>query len=200
MPRTRGVNNSYRVPESKVLRLYAKGGTINTIARGLKCSNTLIWSILDKNGIIKRKGVHVKPQTVTIPKQEWKVGYLAGMIDGEGHISITNTTNFSGTYHEFIVGVSNTDVSLMQWLVKNFGGNYHVSKAVNTFDQHKRDMGFCKDIYKWHVQSTMDSFAILVAVKPYLVIKKGKAIKALRLLGLKIKKHKKWNVSPGYSP
>lgn len=56
---------------------------------------------------------------------EWKLGYLAGMIDGEGSITIgrmhrTSTSNYA---YNPIVYIGNTNFELLEMLHREFGGN-----------------------------------------------------------------------------
>ena len=60
---------------------------------------------------------------------EWKLGYLAGIIDGEGCISITKAGDkyktSKGFYHFTVrLTVCSNDKTMIEFLQKEFGGNF----------------------------------------------------------------------------
>ncbi len=98
-----------------------------------------------------------------IPSSEtW--AYLAGIIDGEGNISIVKGNikrpNF---YYSGYVQVGNTDTRLVYWLEANFGGRVcHESRAkVNSK-------------LKWY-WTLKDCSSLLKGVMQYLVLKRAQA-------------------------
>jgi hypothetical protein len=103
----------------------------------------------------------------------YKLSYLAGIIDGEGNISIHNY-NYAKPRpyerHRVGVAVTNTDSRLMKWLKSNFGGGYYKLgwKVSNR----------CKDCYRWQI-SDQAAENILGEILPYLLIKKKRAQLAL---------------------
>ena len=104
-------------------------------------------------------------------KQE-KLIYLAGIIDGEGTISVSKRYGISrnATYfHQFKIG--NTDIRLIQWLVDNFGGS---------FPKCMKLKGNRKDAYVWCL-SGHASYKLLKKVMPYLLLKQKQAIYAIQL-------------------
>lgn len=125
-------------------------------------------------------------------KAKW--GYLAGLIDGEGHISITHSDK--PTYrtqrgkeklypcpirYGVIVAVSNTDIRLMKRLKEMFGGSYNGGKP---FKNHPN----WKPKYQWNVSGNENKELILLALLPYLVLKREQAIIALEFLRLRNEK------------
>lgn len=119
-------------------------------------------------------------------KAKW--GYLAGLIDGEGHISITRSDKPAFTTkrgkiipcpirYGIIVAVTNTDFRLMKRLKELFGGSYNGGKP---FKGHPN----WKPKYQWNVCSNKDKELVLLAVLPYLVLKREQAIIALEFIRL----------------
>jgi hypothetical protein len=117
--------------------------------------------------------------------------YLAGILDGEGHITIqrsrTRNKRFrkDGSFHvsesrHYItaIGIINTDVRLMKWLVSNFGGNYS-DKSSN------RNHTTWKHSYQWFpTGGSRSKELLLLSVLPYLILKREQAILGLSNLRL----------------
>lgn len=125
-------------------------------------------------------------------KSKW--GYLAGIMDGDGHISITRsdcptykTRHGKIAYYPdtvrfgIVVAVSNTDVRLMKWLKNTFGGSYNGGKPF-------KDRPNWKPKYQWNVSGNENKERVLLAVLPYLVLKREQAIIALEFLRLRNEK------------
>ena len=113
-----------------------------------------------------------------------KCSYLGGLIDGEGNICIWRTEarshdfEVSGkTYGSFNLRlhIANTSVTLMKWLISNFGGVYYCK--VEATDKHKA-------AYEWRPKGENNTKKTLLAILPYLVIKREQAILALRYIDL----------------
>jgi len=105
-------------------------------------------------------------------------GYVAGIIDGEGTITIgrneyTNTKTgkyrhgqaYHGVHYASVISVKNTDERLMKWLKSRFGGEYYTEKRTNET---------WKDSYKWY-HCAKDKESFLLSILPYLVIKREQA-------------------------
>ena len=115
-------------------------------------------------------------------------GYLAGIVDGEGTITIgrsENTAEKKGKYRHGQVytsvgfsvkaSVKNTDLRLMKWLKKRFGGEFYK-------DTTNRNPNW-KDAYVWfHAAESKQEF--LLSILPYLIIKRDQALVALEFLRL----------------
>lgn len=125
---------------------------------------------------------------------EVKWVYLAALVDGEGHISITRSDK--PTYrtqrgkekkyrcpvrYGVTVAVSNTDIRLMKKLEEVFGGSYNGGKP---FKNHSN----WKPKYQWNVCGNETKEMVLGSILPYLVLKQEQAKTALEFLKLKDKK------------
>lgn len=130
---------------------------------------------------------------MSIPsKTDW--AYVAAMMDGEGSFTISKSRGKSKTtgnpYWMFDckVMVSNTSLPLMKWLVDHFGGSYtmsvkHISKKAKENGQKS-----IKPCYRWTVDSYKAQELFLLAILPYIVIKREQAKTALeyvRMIGVK---------------
>ena len=114
-----------------------------------------------------------------------KIAYLAGIIDGEGHIGVYKTMGRINMRYRVRVGVSNTNDKLLEWLMSEFGGFYKSKKVYKS--NHKVS-------YFWQLADN-DADYLLEMVLPYLIIKKQQAI--LVLCYRKLQKDCKTH--PGYS-
>jgi len=96
-----------------------------------------------------------------------KLAYLAGIIDGEGHIGVYKTyyKNKTDRYRTRVC-VSTTSNFLIEWLLKEFGG--FVKKKKMYSNKHKQG-------FTWQL-SDKDADHVLEMVLPYLVIKRSQAI------------------------
>lgn len=98
------------------------------------------------------------------------LAYLAGIIDGEGCISISKRFNKDRTaYKNFVIKliITNTDLKLIEWLVKNFGFS-SIRRMVS------KKYPNSKVCYNCNIQSNY-VIDLLKQVYPYLIIKKAKA-------------------------
>lgn len=117
-----------------------------------------------------------------LTKDKSKLAYLAGLIDGEGYFCISKTTAHAYTGVEYPafdlqIGVANTSVKLMKWLVSNFGQSYRaLSHRTNTFAK--------RVCYQWKIERRENQELFILAILPYLVIKKEQAKLALKYIRL----------------
>jgi hypothetical protein len=105
-------------------------------------------------------------------KDKTKYAYLAGLIDGEGHIGIV----MDSTKHQHnpdrsigyaaLLTIANTDLAIMKWLKQEFGGNYYLHKSYN--QQHRK-------MYTWRMRGLKQLELLLLAFLPYLRIKREQA-------------------------
>lgn len=97
-----------------------------------------------------------------------KYGYLAAIIDGEGCLSIGagRRQKWGVINYNSIVSVANTDIRLIKWLQENFGGNFFTAKQATPRN---------KIPYVWRLLKKKDIELLLLAIMPYLIIKKERA-------------------------
>jgi hypothetical protein len=100
-------------------------------------------------------------------KEKWS--YLAGLIDGEGCISVSkriNNYNNRGrsdyVQYNFRISVTNTSLKLMKWLISNFGGVYYTKREATI--KHSTS-------YEWRPKGRGNNEQTLLGIIPYLVIK-----------------------------
>lgn len=117
------------------------------------------------------------------------------MMDGEGSFTISKSSpkllKNGAPYWLFDckVMVSNTSVVLMKWLVDRFGGSYRTS--VKHISKKARENGqkSVRPCHRWTVDGYRAQEKFLLAILPYIVIKRQQALVALefvRMLGVKV--------------
>jgi hypothetical protein len=116
-------------------------------------------------------------------------GYLAGIIDGEGTVTICRSEYIAHKKHvakdgnvriydsptvgfHVKVQVKNTDIRLMKWLKSRFGGEFY---------EDKNRSAKWKTAWVWHHKAESKQ-EFLLAVLPYLILKKEQALVALEFL------------------
>jgi len=103
-----------------------------------------------------------------------EAAYLAGLIDGEGTVSITKQKQYKRklfALRPWLI-VSNTNAPLILFLKRNYGGSIH----------RQKQRGNSKPELRWQVLEQKEIKNILVRVFPYLRIKKVRAKLLLRFL------------------
>lgn len=90
-----------------------------------------------------------------IPKEEWRLAYFAGLLDGEGNIAMKHS--------DYRIRIGNTDISMINWLTENFGGRVQ--------RERKRNKNW-KVLLRWEANSIADCAEICEAVLPYLTTKR----------------------------
>ena len=109
-------------------------------------------------------------------KPNWS--YLAGLIDGEGSICLLKNREHrqsDGFVLTLNIGITNTYLPLMKWLVSNFGGVYYTRSSKNP--RHS-------DRYDWYPKGRRNKEELLLSILPYLIIKREQALIGLEFLRL----------------
>lgn len=98
--------------------------------------------------------------------------YLAGIIDGEGHITITSCAYRGRQKLALMVGVSNNSLELLEWILITTGCGkiYHRSRFHNKG---------CV----WNLTGSQNVIFLLEQIIPYLILKKDQAILAIEYCG-----------------
>lgn len=103
------------------------------------------------------------------PLSEVDKAYLAGIMDGEGSISIsrkTDPTMKSGFSFRPCIEISNTDKPLMDWIASTTGLG-----AIRLYVDHNPKH---RPAYKWSLWSNQAN-QFLNAIRPYLITKRERA-------------------------
>ena len=87
-----------------------------------------------------------------------KYGYFAGILDGEGCLSITAGHKETCINYNATMQVQNTSKPLIDWLQKKFGGSVYLSKKATEKT---------KEAYMWRVLKKKEIEVLLLAALPY---------------------------------
>lgn len=99
------------------------------------------------------------------------LAYTAGLLDGEGMISVTHAVRkHRSPVQVFILGIGMTHEPTVRWLQGQWGGNVVALKT----KQLRKDGSPRRTLYRWYVCSGT-ALPILQAVFPYLITKKEQA-------------------------
>ena len=115
---------------------------------------------------------------MTDDKNKWS--YLAGIFDGEGNFTLSayyRSDERNGRLrYSFQVGVKNTDLRLMRWLIQNFGGVYYSH-------QDKKHPEW-KESHIWRPKGRRNTENLILGILPYLIVKSEQAKLALEWIRL----------------
>jgi len=101
-----------------------------------------------------------------IPADPAILAYAAGLVDGEGCISLRRQRQLagqSGNGYGLQVTIVNTKVSMICWLKQHFGALYGVRRCVRY-----------RSMYEWYVCGKQAA-QFVEAILPYLVVKREQA-------------------------
>lgn len=117
-----------------------------------------------------------KVKDIALPVREGDVAYLAGIVDGEGHITVTRvrTKGSVNVSHSIRVVVTNTDKALIKWLCE-MSDTAMVKKA----PAHPT----WKTAWNWQITG-VNAEAFLRAILPWLRVKRRQAELCLELRDL----------------
>jgi hypothetical protein len=92
--------------------------------------------------------------------------YLAGLIDGEGHIGLYIVRKEKKGFRPAI-GIANTNLKVLEWVKSNYEGCLSTQRFIDTTR---------KTVYSWSIGSKSKCLRLLNDVLPYLRIKKEQAV------------------------
>jgi hypothetical protein len=154
--------------ERAIVQAYRDGSSLMDIRRQYGLRYETVISILRRHGITRCRGTHMS--TLTVPTDRARLGYIAGLVDGEGTISVLQR---GSRRPRASVSISNTDTQLMEWLAQ-LGGHVYWERKAHARGYKRRAV--------WTVAQALGCSRLLVAIEPYLVIKRSKAQEALATL------------------
>jgi hypothetical protein len=94
------------------------------------------------------------------------LAYMAGIVDGEGSITITDCSRTQGrTFFSTSLGVVSTDKPLIDWIICVFGGH------MGSYTPKQTPKNSRKKVYRWQVTGK-NLETVLNLIYPYVVIKK----------------------------
>lgn len=126
----------------------------------LGVSNGVVIEALEKAGISLRPvGYQIENPTVNTPFEAGEAAYLAGLVDGEGHLKIKEGEYIKGGM-QLKLWVKMGDEAAIRRLAEEFGGDV----------RHEPRDGDA-DMWKWNVARVLDIRLVLTAIRPFLRFK-----------------------------
>jgi hypothetical protein len=160
---------SPQLSEDEIAALYERavaGEFVNHLAREIGMHWSTLYRILSRRyGFLPNKN-WLRETTLTLPTDQFELGYLAGIIDGEGSIMHPGRTEY------WQIKVNMTDEPVIRWLA-SMGGIFSVRPP----DKPGR-----KEQYAWVLARQADVRLFLTTMTPLLRVKRAKAEEALASL------------------
>jgi hypothetical protein len=136
------------------------GVSVAELARRKGVPPASLYRLLRRRSLGFSLGARWKPN-LNMPTDPATIGYLAGLIDGEGSIKGSHGDE-PGKVKHWNITIGMTHEGIMRWL-HSLGGTFHINK---------RDMRTNRQqVYTWQVARTMDVLALLKATRPHLIVK-----------------------------
>ena len=108
-----------------------------------------------------------------------KAAYTAGIIDGDGSISMKRChgkkLNKNNLYWRIVIRVDNCNRNMIEWLCENWGG------YIGSYKDKRPNR---RPLYTWTIVGN-DARRVIDAIVPFLIIKKEKATWAREVLRIK---------------
>jgi len=155
---------------AEIAAAYKGGMAMVEIAEALGTSHSTVQRTLKSQGI-KPRPHGLRRRSVHIPDEAWKLGYLAGLIDGEGNVQFRNKGNGSVSCR---MHVYSTTPGIMRWLLREIGGTVR-------YDTKRTEQKGWLPIGTWSVYRIRDVADLLRAMYPMLIVKKPVADRVLHL-------------------
>ena len=156
---------------------YSCGLTTTDLAAKHQVGRATIIRTLEKIGVSRRRNGTRSP-TITLPSDPLKVGYLAGLFDGEGNLQFRTQTKGGRDSTGCKVSIYGTVPATMGWLKANVGGSI-------LWDYKRQERKGWLPCGAWSIYRAQDVLAFLVLVEPLLTAKKKQATKAIKFLRTK---------------
>jgi hypothetical protein len=169
--------------EKELAEAYLSGKTIRDLKEKYHLGDKLIRNALRRQGI-KFRPLGTKGVTIKLPINPQELGYIAGIIDGEGWLTWHKKANRKNSKYPFI-GVANTNPDLLKYLELTIGG-----KTFWRPEKTGRFMGETKKLCacgNWELHGTLNIITLLRAIIPSLIIKRRQAEEMLAELEKRVR-------------
>mgnify|MGYP000459834563 CR=1 FL=1 len=167
--------------EAEIIRMFKEQMTIKAIAEKLGVSRPYVYKRLKGKVQLRGKGSRRKPRFSKDDFSKEEIAYFAGLIDGEGTLSLYRDRK-GGVVP--CLQIANSSFELMSWLQKRFKGQVRLCQPKgHSIGKYKTR----KDVYSWTLFRTLECKILLELILPYLIVKKKEAKDLLA----KIEKHLK---------
>jgi len=167
MPYPRQLNDG---KEKEIVKTYLSGNTIRDLREKYHLGDKLIRNALRRQGV-KFRPLGTKGLTIKMPMDPRELGYIAGLLDGEGFITWSiKKQRKSGKYPH--IGIVNTNSDVLKYL-ESFGGRVSWRpERVSRFAGIEKRISRCGT---WQIDGTLNIIVFLRNVLRSLIIKKKEA-------------------------
>lgn len=155
----------------ELIRRYQEHEPVKSLLADARVSAPVFYKRLKAWGIPNRGHVAFA-ESIRMPLDRARLGYIAGIIDGEGTISILRPP---GKRTRVTVQVASTTRALHDWLLEEVGGKVYERVGLNHLGT--------RPIWYWHLVRMRDVRMFLSAIEPFMIIKRSLANDALEALG-----------------
>lgn len=165
---------------TQIAAAYRSGESAIDIAKRLGIGRSTVARSLKRTGAYARRN-GTRSRSIKIPDEPIKLGYLAGLFDGEGNLQFKTNRHANGAESTTgcKVSIYGTVPATMGWLIANVGGKAR-------WDYKRQERKGWLPCGAWEIYRAQDVLAFLVAVEPMLLAKKKQAIKAIKFLRAKV--------------
>ena len=107
--------------------------------------------------------------------KSWQLAYIAGIIDGEGSLSLYKQTKGNSLYPAIMVKMTSAECVNLLYTMTGIGRFY----TVKLHEHYKQQ-------YRWDVRNRLEVYLFLRAIRPYLVVKREHATLLLEFVERRI--------------
>ena len=156
--------------KAELLEQYRKGVPLQELCATFGVSKVLLHRML-RAWDVRPTGRVPRGQTLTIPDAPAVLGYIAGILDGEGSVTIVRQKR--RMQPNVTISIASTTTELHEWFCSTLGGK--------SFERKINHLG-TKPVWYWQITAMRDVQALLKAILPYMIIKREKATEALSII------------------
>lgn len=167
--------------EKEIAEAYFSGATIRDLREKYHLGDKLIRNALRRQGV-KFRPLGTKGVTIKLPTNPRELGYIAGLLDGEGWITWHKKNERKVGKYPFI-GIANTNPEVLKYLESIGGKVSWRPERTFQFAGVTKKIASCGN---WELHGTLNIIAFLKAILPNLIIKREKAEAMLAVLETRI--------------
>jgi hypothetical protein len=144
----------------KIKNDYKKGITIDVITKKYNITLGVAWYIVKKVAEIKRNKEIENFKNRLNNLSEFDIGYLIGIIDGEGSLNITQEKE----RYRVSISISNCDKKIINWIKNKLRANI-LKNRLHIFRNKTYQMKNWTKIYEWKLSDKKLLLPLLLLIK-----------------------------------